>query len=387
MKNVFEHLRDMGSEAPRLYINATGAGAGLQRLVWDVPGISNFFVGARMPYDTAETAELLGFTPDVGPRGKPEYVTEKVAVDLAMTAYMKAWAPGRRAVGLGMTCSVASQVAHKHGDHRIIAAVFGDEFCWVASVVIPKGAGAEQRAKDGELSDHIAQELLAFLVGPNVGSLGWHLPGCEITLHEGSDLARERLFARPLFWADGTRAHVSDIDPSKAIIFASALNPPHPGHFGAAEAAAQATAKELGQARKVIFATTATHPTKPALSTAECLRRARMMKGRSFLVTEGDGLYIDKARRFPGAVFAMGADAARRLVDPQWGPVKDHMAEFKRLGTRFMVSRRREGDEVLRIGRILHDNWDVAGGFTSLFTDVDFQLDISSTQLREQAAK
>jgi len=379
VKNVFEHLRDMGTEAPRLYINATGAGAGLQNIIWSVPGISNFFVGARMPYDTEETAELLGFTPD-------KFVSADTAIDLAMTAYMKAWAPGRKAVGLGLTCSVASTREHR-GDHRVIAAVFGDDSCWVASVVIPKGVGAEQRHKDGELSDHIAQELLAFFVGPNPGCLDFLAPGCEITLCEASDLARKRLFAHPLFWADGTRAPVSELDPTKAIIFAANLNPPHPGHFGAAEASAQVVARKMGQARKVVFATTATHPTKPALTTAECLQRARLMKGRSLLITEGDGLYIEKARKFPGAVFAMGADAALRLVDPQWGPVKEHLAEFKRLGTRFMVSHRMVGDRLLKCGRLLHDNWDVVGGSTHLFEEVDFHLDISSTQLREQAAK
>lgn len=385
MKNVFEHLRDMGPEAPRLYINATGAGAGLQNIIWSIPGISNTFVGARLPYDTEETIDLLGFTPDVGPRGKPEYVTEKVAIDLAMAAYTKACLPGRKAIGLGMTCSVASKVAHRHGDHRIIAAVFTDTECWVTSVVIPKGEGPEQRAVDGTLSDEIAANLLAFALDldppfANPAYAGFPTVEC-------SELARQRLFARPMFWADGTRTAASAIDPSKVIIFASACNPPHPGHFGAAEAAAQATAKELGQCRKLVYAATATHPIKPALSTSECLRRARLMRGRSFLVTEGDGLYIEKARRFPGAVFAMGADALQRMLDPQWGAVRPMLEEFYRLGTRFMVSRRKDGDQVLECGRIVHDHWADTGGLTRLFTPVDFQLDLSSTELRAQAAR
>ena len=393
MKNVFEHLRDMGSEAPLLYIIATGAGAGLQRLVWDIPGISNFFAGAAMPYATAETVELLGFTPDVGPRGKPEYVTDKVAIDLAMTAYMKAWVPGRKAIGLGMTCSVASKVAHKHGDHRIIASVFGEDGCWVLSAVIPKGEGDEQRRVDGELADRLAMDLLAqFLKGDASAGLANDYPGCQISLVSygpTSDYPRARLFARPLFWADGTREAASALDPSKVVIFAGAFNPPHPGHFGAAEAAVQAIAAKMGQCRKLVYATTATHPIKAALTTAECLQRARMMKGRSFLVSEGDGLYIEKARRFPGAVFAMGADALDRMLDPQWGPVTPMLHEFYSLGTRFMVSRRKDGDRVLDCegvvrarlgGTVLHTP------HGHLFTSVDFQLDLSSTQLRAASA-
>lgn len=379
MSDVFEQLRDMGNEAPRLHLITTGAGAGLQRKIWDIPGVSNFFAGASMPYATEETVELLGFTPD-------KFVSKEMAVDLAMAAYMKAWVPGRRALGLGMTCSVASTREHR-GDHRVIAAVFGDDECYVASMVIPKGVGAAQRVKDGDISDYVAEEL----IGRYVRGMTWWNTGAhclDIELTEEDELARQRLFARPLFWADGTRAAADALDPRQVIIFSGAFNPPHPGHFGAAEVAQQARARNERRCRKLVYATTTTHPIKPALTTAECLQRARMMKGRTFLVTEGDGRYITKAQRFPGAVFAMGADALDRMLDPMWGPVKPMLNEFAQLGTRFMVSRRKQGDQILDCERVI-DKQGLRGwpGIWDLFTPVDFQLDLSSTELREKAAK
>lgn len=393
MTDPFKHMRDMGADAPRLYIIATGAGAGLQDDAWRWPGISNFLVGASMPYDTDETADVLGFVPE-------KFVSTETAIDLAMTAYMRAWVPGRKAIGLGMTCSVTSTKPHR-GEHRIIAAVFTDTECWVTSVVIPKGDFwdekdavqewltakiEDQRVKDGLLADEIATNLLAV-------ALDIDAPCCSPEAHgfptiDANEMANSRLFSHPFFRADRTRGVESDIDPLTTAFFPGAFNPPHDGHFMAGRASVRDAALDMKSHRSPVYSTTVDPPHKAALNTAEILQRVKQMRGHDFLVTKGDPLYIDKARRFPGAYFIFGADAMDRMLDPKWGvPVRPMLDEFHTLGTRFLVPGRLIGDSFLVAGRVMSDHMDDVLGRTSLFVPVDFRLDLSSTELRAKSQK
>src|SRR5690349_12615010 len=99
----------------RVFLACTGAGAGLQQRLWAPPGASEWLVGGLFPYATDETDLFLGFRPD-------SYCSERTALELAMSAFMRAAAPAIGSpVGIGITASVASLRAHK-GDHRIFAA-------------------------------------------------------------------------------------------------------------------------------------------------------------------------------------------------------------------------------------------------------------------------
>lgn len=369
--NVFEQLRDLGDKAPQLYVIATGAGAGLQRRIWDIPGISNFFVGASFPYATEETDSLLGFKPE-------KYVSEYTAIDLATTAYMKAWKPGKKAIGLGMTCSVTSLKAHR-GDHRIIAAIVGDDGCCVLSVVIPK-LQAIDRWKDGLLADLLGEEFINFYINKTWDNLKFD--DCKVQMAVADGMATDRIMAHPLFKPDGSRATLQDISPNKTIFFPGAFNPPHAGHFEGAQAAVQTKLINSGKICRLIFSTTINPPHKPALSNVEMLQRAKLMRGNDFLLTSDDPLFINKARKFPGATFVMGADTMRRFLDCKWGePIEPMLQEFNTLETRFVV-----------LGRLVDGRYTVASDFYGnlvpvryihLFNEVNFRLDISSTELRE----
>src|SRR6185436_5356447 len=105
-----EALRGL-ERPPKVFVAATGAGAGIQASLWSVPGSSAFLAGATFPYAAHETERLLGFRPE-------KFCNEDAAVELAIAAYLRAreatfaetpGAPARsRAIGLGLTASVAS---------------------------------------------------------------------------------------------------------------------------------------------------------------------------------------------------------------------------------------------------------------------------------------
>jgi nicotinic acid mononucleotide adenylyltransferase len=283
----------------RIFVVSTGAGAGAQQRLWRTPGCSATFAGAAFPYAPDQTNELLGFEPE-------QYCCEASAVDLATAAYYRAWIPGSEAVGIGLTASVASVRPHR-GEHRIHAAVMTADGVWLRSSSLPKGAGAEDRARDGALADDLIMSLIERPEGENVTAL-----------------ARERFFARPYFADTGVRSAWTP--RFHRVLFPGTFNPPHAGHL------------EPAERLRATFHVTADPPHKPRLSVAQLVERAKVLHGKPRLFSEGDALYIDKARRNPGASFLMGADALERLLDPKWGPEPIAMLyEIAELGCRFLV--------------------------------------------------
>lgn len=405
-----EKLKAAGDDAPRLCIIATGAGAGLQQSIWVKPGISKFFVGSMMPYDTEETVRILGFTPE-------KWVSEDTAVDLALAAYMRAYKPGKRNLGIGMTCSVTSE-RKRRGEHRIIVAAFTENACFLINLLLPKGdfwpddrekAGLEpldpevlkarierKRLNDGKLADELALHLLdAMLGGVQVNNfhslcesfMNEQLPDIEVV--SCMPLARTRILARPFFRADGSRGTLADIDFKDTVEYPGAYNPPHAGHHGAAKASMKTLAKRFGEYRGLLYSTATTHPIKGPMTSAEMLQRAVMMRGYNFLLTENDALYMEKVRARPGADFIMGADALDRLLDPKWGiEPADIIKELAARGTRILVPGRLvDGvfmtcEEVLTKRGVYPCERDSTIYPGDIFIAVDFRLDLSSTELR-----
>ena len=102
----------------------------------------------------------------------------------------------------------------------------------------------------------------------------------------------------------------------------------------------------------------------------------------SMLLTEGDPLFIDKARQFPGAGIAVGADALARMLDPAWGPaIPEILAQFRALGTRFYVAGRMFGGRWATL-----DDVAIPGAFRDLFTAIDGRHDVNSSELRARAS-
>lgn len=423
MNQVSETLQKMGNAAPRLYVIATGAGAGIQDTIWRVPGISNFFIGAEMSYAPEKTEKALGFVPT-------KFVSVETAVDLALAAYMEGWKPGHRAIGLGLTASVCSTRPRK-GEHQIIVAVFTENACYTIVEPLEKGdfwnndkltpeqlteCIRRQREDDGEVANNLGLYLLTLVVGAHVENNEFSIDELKTLVEMGKvkenmGLAKQRILAHPYFCADGTRKKEDDILSNKIIFYPGAFNPPHKGHFQGAEAAINAfnakrindiwsnpyfhTLTSKGDAiesteRTVVFSTTINPPHKNPLTPAEMLQRACMMKGHNFLLTEGDALYVDKAKRFPDAHFIVGADALRRMLDVRWGvDCKTLLNEFTQKSTRFWVLGRLVDNQYMTGQDVLREHRNISGELMSyqyawedLIRSVDFRLDISSSELR-----
>jgi hypothetical protein len=318
----------------RVYLVSTGAGAGLQQRLWEIPGISKVLVGAEFPYATEALDAFLGFAPDGYSSG---YCSAETALAMAMEAYSRAFSdPLVPCVGLGLTASVASNSAHR-GDHRIYVATVSERGCRLHTAVLPKGAGPEARKRDGAISDELAWGALHdALEIPITEATKERL--ADLESHTQRECASEALavFLRRSYISASGQREAPPPNGNGLALFPGAFHPPHDGHFW--------MARENG----ATFHITVNPPHKPALSVTDVLRRSKWLSGFPRLFTADDPLYLDKARRFPGAKFLIGVDALERMLDPSWGvetPVL--LEELRRLGIRFLVADR-EVDGAIR---------------------------------------
>lgn len=364
---LHKRVADLLGKPLRLYVVATGAGAGIQQTIWEVPGCSSFFVGSSFPYAPEETTGFLGFTPD-------KFASDEAAVELATAAYQRALnlkEPDKEAIGLALTASVASQHAHR-GDHRVHIACMTRTRVIGFTARVEKGEGVEQRLKDGSTADTAALATLFAALDPTDT---W---GQAFT-KDVTQLARERFFQRPFFRPDESREHMVPAVSNDAPIFPGPMfpghfNPPHEGHFGIADAL-----ERTGQGRPV-FTICSTPPHKEALTVQEMARRAKMLKGQSVVFTRDDPYYIDKARRFPGRSFCIGADALVRMLDTKWGyDPATMLEELVGLAPKFHVFGRNVKDGFVTAAEAVAR---VPERFRGRFWPMEGRWDISSTDLR-----
>jgi nicotinic acid mononucleotide adenylyltransferase len=332
----------------RLHVIAAGAGAAIQAKLWERPGASAFLAGASFPYAPDEMAALLGYAPE-------RFVAAETAMDLAIAAYVSAVDPERadvEPVGLGVTAAVATS-RPRRGEPRVhVACVTRSRVVAIGSV-LPSIEGDGARSSHASAVDDMGLTAIAVALGHLPMTNGWATAETEL---------RTQLFARPFFAPDGTRAAEP---PPEMPLFPGAFDPPHPGHFGIADAVDRPPA----------FTISATMPHKGPLGPQALLERVRRLRGRHVFLTQGDALYLDKVRRFPGRAIVVGADAFLRMFEPAWGDPAETHAALARAGARFVV-----------VGRSVAGRW-VAGeeairGHEDIATAIAGRWDMSSTEAR-----
>jgi nicotinic acid mononucleotide adenylyltransferase/nicotinamide mononucleotide (NMN) deamidase PncC len=342
-----------------LHVIATGAGAGLQKDLWEVPGSSSYLSGASFPYSAEEHQEILGFVPE-------QYCSLEDAVDLASAAYMKAYRlNGKSPVGLGITASVASEKEHR-GDHRIFACAISDDRILTCAKILDKGVGRTVRLLDGQLTDHIGMHLILQAVG---------FPSTLETV-DATQLATKRFLGHSYFTANGQRKEKLN-NVRHLALMPGTFNPPHEGHFGLADSFQDHFFKE------VVFEIAVKPSQKSPLTVQDMLKRAKLLQGRHRVFTTDIPLFLDKAKTYPGMSIVMGADTLLRILDPQWGIDKHYLLnELYQLRTEIYVAERLVDGQVVTYDSIVADYFDCDDKAYKVIHNLPGRWDISSTQIR-----
>ena len=357
-----------------IHVIATGGGAGLQQILWGIPGSSAYLSGASFPYAAEEQEELLGFMPE-------HFCTEEAAIDLASAAYMKAYKfGGKNPVGLAITASVASEHLHR-GDHRVFACIMTNDQVRTCQYTLEKGTGSQVRLLDGETCDDIGLLLLAEVLC--LDEVEYTHPDHPYHTQRAEDKALERFMARPFFTANGKRLEKLPKEGRYALM-PGAFNPPHEGHLGAANAAM------TGYNYRAVFEVTANPPHKEALKVQELLQRAKLLQGQDRLFTKDLPYYLDKAKKYPKKPLILGADAMVRMLDPKWGiDASEMFSAFYDLGTKLFVASREVDGFLTTCEDILIDikakfPFKVWATAHALMMPLEGEWKISSTELRKK---
>ncbi len=349
-----------------IFVVATGAGAGIQKDIWEIPGCSSFLTGSAFPYAPSDSTLFSGTFPK-------QFASDEFAHDLAAAAFKRALDldhPEREPVGLALTASVSGLKVHR-GDHRVhVVCMTRTRIIGSTLTLVKGGTSAEDRKLDGSLADNHAIEALIAALNPE--------HPLNAPFKDVSADARKRFFENPLFWPWSLGEGRSPLThlKEKVPLFPGAFDPPHEAHTSIAE-----TIKEYWGIDPA-FAICANPPHKDAISVQEMIRRAKMLKHSKVLFTENDPFFLDKARAFPGRPIVIGADALLRMLDPKWGiEVTPMLKEYQQLGTLLLVfGREIEGVFFSAIDAIKNVPYD----YRHLFRPLPGRWDISSTALRHQ---
>jgi len=179
--------------------------------------------------------------------------------------------------------------------------------------------------------------------------------------------------------------HSSGRCPPAHALLPGSFNPIHRGHWELARLAERL----LG--RPVAFELSVTNVDKPPLPRDEIRRRLTQFDGQASLWLTQAPLFLQKAERFPGATFVIGADTAVRIVSPRYYDGSEPrmlaaLGRMRELGSRFLVACR--ADERRKCWRLA--DVPLPASCAELFAEIapeEFRWDISSTELRVATAQ
>jgi len=331
----------------QLVAAVTGGGSRAIAELLERPGASRTVLEAVVPYSPRALGEWLGRRPE-------QACSEATARAMAMASWTRARhladdaSAALRLAGVGATASLASD-RPKRGPHRIHVAVQTATTTHAASLELLRG----RRARGDE------ERIAAGLVLAEVAR------ACEVEAPLARSLAESRLEPteralfktavaepswRPLLagaggWAplDPSGRPPTQRTPPPRLVLSGAFNPLHAGHLAMMRLAEQrcgcAGAWELS-VRNV------DKLPLDYLTLRERIAGIVAADGTRAMCVTGAATFREKADCFPGALFVIGADTARRLADPAYygGSVADRDAAVERLAAqecRFLVFGRR----------------------------------------------
>ncbi|MGE3808981.1 MAG: hypothetical protein AB7K24_30325 [Gemmataceae bacterium] len=375
-RNLIEQIH----AAPRQCVLAvTGGGASACAALLAVPGGSRTVLEAIVPYDEQALVEFLGHAPD-------GFCSAGTARALAARAWARAgWlAPDRDVVGVGATASLVSD-RPKKGDHRFHVACRRSDQIRSAALTLTKGARTrveEERVLEVVILNSLAEALAVKARLPVPLLEGEKLEAAETALADPLGQLLRGAIDKLCVTADGRFLLAA---PLPAAFVPGSFNPVHAAHWRLAEV----IARRLGS--PVAFELTVQNADKPPLAREDVLQRLARFGWQAEVWLTRAPTFPEKAGLFPGATFGVGADTAERIVQPRFyddsaAKMTEALAFFRQQGCRFLVAGRADDHGNFRTLADLA----LPAEFSDLFVAIpesEFRINLSSTELRQHAAK
>jgi nicotinamide mononucleotide (NMN) deamidase PncC len=262
-----------------------GGGTSLISEMLNTPGASRTVMDVRIPYAAAAMSEMLGALPE-------QACSEATARAMAMSAFQKAQQLGAvQPFGFACTASLATDRV-KRGEHRAHAAIQTRTDTFTAFWTFDGGRSEEEVALSEALWAKIGQAL--------------EIPGVEGSvniLHTVGKPAWQALILGEAL-AEATEPH------DGALLLPGAFNPLHAGHREMLAIAEEMTG------RTGAYELSVANVDKPFLDYREIERRLSQFDRPVWLTRLPT--FIEKARHFPNATFAVGLDTLIRIAEPRY---------------------------------------------------------------------
>ena len=333
----------------------TGGGSELIAELLTTPGASRSVLEVTVPYAHTSLNSMLGKAPD-------QACSEPTARAMAMAAFERARElatddqNAARLFGLGCTASLATD-REKRGRHRAHIALQTESATYSRSLEL-----AGSRAKE----ETLLLDALWSLLNQALGDKGTTSENAEVTVAD----------ARWKAVLLGNEAAISTLPHDGSLLLSGSFNPLHRGHVRMLDVAEDVTG------RPGAFEMSIVNVDKPPLDYAEISTRLGQFKPPVWLTRLPT--FVEKARQFPGAVFAVGVDTIVRIDATRYCESRaardTAMEELAALGCAFLVFGRKEAKKFLQLGDL-----QLSETLTHICQEVPadrFRLDISSTQLR-----
>lgn len=352
----------------------TGGGTGAVPLLLRRPGGSRTVLDVAVPYGPAAVADYLGEAPAQACSAETAQLLARRAFQRACEYRVDSSVP---VVGLGATAALATDRVRR-GEDRLHAAAFD------GSRTIALEWWFQPPHSKRPAQETAAERAIVRLLADAVGVARWsQLAESQLAparrrvevVDEELEVVHDGTQSWFTAYPDGRRRPGGQIPTA---LVPGSFNPWHEAH----QALWEAARRRFGD--PVAYELSITNVDKPPLPSAEVLHRAAQFGRRACLILTAAPTFVEKARLLPGAAFVVGADTARRIVDPvYYGGVEamhGALRELRSLGSKFVVAGRLEHGRFLQL-RDLTMPPEFAGLFEAIPAG-ELRVDVSSTELR-----